>query len=272
MSDKKALLIGINYKNDQYNRLLGCINDTYLMRSILAKNFNVSVNNFTLMNDNFPIWSLFYPTYNNIIRQLNNFINDLNKNRTSCAYIFYSGHGYQLKDKNGDELDGYDEQIVPIDFRSKGFISDDLIFSILTRLNKRTKLYFIIDACHSGTITDLPFIYTNNRFIYNKRFKRSRKFRTIRNLIRDLNLKSNNIISIASSRDSQVSFDGFNTDKNQNNGVFMMAFYKLINEFGTKLSIRNFENNIKKYIDSYYKQITTISSSKQLNVNRTLLG
>jgi hypothetical protein len=272
MSDKKALLIGINYKNDDYNRLNGCINDTYLMRSILSDKFNVSMNNFTLMNDDFPNWSLSFPTYNNIIRQLNNFINDLNRNRTSFAYIFYSGHGYQLKDESGDELDGYDEQIVPVDFQSKGFISDDLIFSILSRLNKRTKLYFILDACHSGTITDLPFIYSNNRFIYNKTFKRNKRFRTVKNLISDLNNKSNNIISIASSKDYQYSIDGFNTDKNQYNGVFMMAFYKLINELGTKLSIRNFENNIKKYIHSSYGQITTITSSKQLNVNRILLG
>ncbi len=272
MSDKKALLIGITYKDDEFNRLYGCINDTYLMRTILSDKFNVSINNFTLMNDNFPNWSSFFPTYNNIVRQLNNFINELNINKTSFAYIFYSGHGYRLKDKNGDELDGYDEQIVPVDFRSKGFISDDLIFSILSKLNKKTKLYFILDACHSGTITDLPFIYSNNRFLYNKKFKRSRKFRTVKNIIRNLNLKSNNIISIASSKDNQYSIDGFNTDKNQYNGVFIMAFYKLINELGTKLSIKDFENNIKKYINSYYNQITTITSSKQLNINRILLG
>jgi hypothetical protein len=271
MSDKKALLIGITYKNDENNRLFGCINDTYLMRSILFDKFNVSMNNFTLMNDDFPNWSLFFPTYDNIIRQLNNFINEINKNNTSCAYIFYSGHGYQLRDKNGDELDGYDEQIVPVDFQNKGFISDDLIFSIISKLNKKTKLYFILDACHSGTITDLPFIYSNKNFIYNKNFKKSKKYRTVKNLINDLNLKSCNIVSIASSRDSQYSIDGFNTEKNQYNGVFIMAFYKLINEFGTKLSIKNFENNIKKFIHSSYKQITTLSSSKQLNVNNILL-
>lgn len=272
MSDKKALLIGITYKNDTNNRLYGCINDTYLMRSILSANFNVSINNFTLMNDDFNNKSLFYPSYDNIIRQIKNFVIDINKNKTSCAYIFYSGHGYRLRDNNGDEIDGYDEQIVPVDFQSKGFISDDLIFTILSGINKQTKLYFILDACHSGTITDLPFIYSNNRFIYNNRFKRSRKYRTIRSFIKDLNLKSCNIISIASSKDTQYSVDGFNIEKNQNNGVFIMGFEKLINQFGTNLSIKDFMLNIQKYIDSSYGQTTTLSSTKQLNINNEIFG
>jgi hypothetical protein len=270
MSDKKALLIGINYKDDPYNRLYGCINDTYMMRSLLNTNFNVQLNNITLMNDDHPISSNLYPTYDNMIKQLNDFINNLNKTKTSSAYIFFSGHGYQLKDTNGDEIDGYDEQIVPVDFQSKGFISDDFLFSIFLKLNRKTKLYFMSDACNSGTNIDLPFIFTNNRFIYNNKFRSSKRFRTVKDYIKTININSNNIISISSSRDEQYSIDGFNLEKNQNNGVFTMAFDKLIREHGVKLNFNDFLTNISKYIDNSYGQTTTITSTKQLNSKNTI--
>ena len=37
-----------------------------------------------------------------------------------------SGHGSQVKDRDGDEIDGYDEVILPRDFREKGIITDDV--------------------------------------------------------------------------------------------------------------------------------------------------
>jgi hypothetical protein len=265
MSDKKALLIGINYQTDPYNRLYGCINDTYLMRSILTTYLNVKNENITLINDDFPSDSLFYPTFNNMTTQITKFINDLNKNKTSCAYIFYSGHGYRLKDTNGDEVDGFDEQIVPVDFQSKGFISDDLLSSMFLKLNRKTKLYFISDACNSGTNIDLPFIFLNNKFVYNNKFQKTKRFKTVKDYIKNINLNNNNIISISSSKDEQYSIDGFNVEKNQNNGVFTMAFDKLIREYGIKLNFNDFLINIQKNIDNSYGQTTTITSTKQLN-------
>lgn len=43
-----------------------------------------------------------------------------------CRYFFhYSGHGGQVKDEDGDDEDGFDETIMPIDFTTKGQIIDD---------------------------------------------------------------------------------------------------------------------------------------------------
>lgn len=36
-----------------------------------------------------------------------------------------SGHGGQVKDKTGDEDDGYDECIYPVDFKRAGELVDD---------------------------------------------------------------------------------------------------------------------------------------------------
>jgi hypothetical protein len=43
----------------------------------------------------------------------------------------YVGHGGQTKDLDGDEEDGYDEVIYPVDFRTAGHIVDDEMHRIM---------------------------------------------------------------------------------------------------------------------------------------------
>jgi hypothetical protein len=45
-----------------------------------------------------------------------------------------SGHGAQTPDKDGDEKDGFDEVIFPIDFRKRGHILDDDMHALMVRL------------------------------------------------------------------------------------------------------------------------------------------
>jgi len=71
--------------------------------------------------------------------------------------LYYSGHGAQIDDLDGDEEDGLDETLVPYDTGVGGDIttnqlSDDEIAELLAPLADR-RLTMIIDACHSGTIT-----------------------------------------------------------------------------------------------------------------------
>lgn len=78
------------------------------------------------------------------------------------ADISYStGHGGQTKDLDGDEPDGYDEVIYPVDFRQVGHITDDEMHRIMVRpLAAGVRLTAIFDSCHSGTALDLPYIYS----------------------------------------------------------------------------------------------------------------
>ena len=67
--------------------------------------------------------------------------------------FYFSGHGYYLPDLNGDESDGYDETICPVEATTRsGMIRDDEIEALLRRLPGR-QITLIIDACHSGTVT-----------------------------------------------------------------------------------------------------------------------
>ncbi|HAP69441.1 MAG TPA: hypothetical protein DCR04_06905 [Flavobacteriales bacterium] len=89
------------------------------------------------------------------------------------VHLHYSGHGQQVADYNGDELDGYDEALVPLaapgrsKFKTKSgkdvvyagdaHLSDDELGAVLTRVRKSLgsegELLVTIDACHSGTAT-----------------------------------------------------------------------------------------------------------------------
>lgn len=76
----------------------------------------------------------------------------------------YSGHGSQQRNYTGDEADGYDETLCPLDFETQGMIVDDEINATIVRpLPAGVKLHAIIDACHSGTVLDLPYLCRMNR-------------------------------------------------------------------------------------------------------------
>lgn len=79
--------------------------------------------------------------------------------------IHYSGHGHQISDDDGDEIDGYDEVLVPYGAPAKmegGYdgskhLRDDdfgeLIGKLRAKVGPAGNVLVTIDACHSGTIT-----------------------------------------------------------------------------------------------------------------------
>lgn len=73
----------------------------------------------------------------------------------------YSGHGSQQPDYTGVEADGLNETLCPVDFKYAGEIIDDELNRLLVNpLPAGVKLHAIIDACHSGSVMDLPYTAT----------------------------------------------------------------------------------------------------------------
>ena len=74
------------------------------------------------------------------------------------AFLYFSGHGFQEPDRDGDEDDRLDETLIAVDARAQpdgvvsGAISDDEISALLGGMTGR-RVYAIVDACHSGTST-----------------------------------------------------------------------------------------------------------------------
>jgi hypothetical protein len=74
------------------------------------------------------------------------------------VFVHYSGHGGRVKDTSGDEADGFDETLIPVDFKRTGQILDDDVFKILVKpMPRDVNVTVLMDCCHSGTALDLPY-------------------------------------------------------------------------------------------------------------------
>jgi len=80
-----------------------------------------------------------------------------------ALFFHYSGHGGRTPDLDGDEMDGYDDVIYPVDYHQSGHIADDDLHDIMVKpLPPGCRLTAIFDSCHSGTVLDLAFIYDHH--------------------------------------------------------------------------------------------------------------
>jgi len=99
------------------------------------------------------------PTRENMLRAMQWLVSDVRPD--DSLFFHYSGHGGQTPDLDGDEDDGFDEVIFPMDHQQKGHIVDDLLHDLMVKpLPPGCRLTAIFDSCHSGTALDLPYIYS----------------------------------------------------------------------------------------------------------------
>ncbi|KAJ5084481.1 hypothetical protein NUU61_009060 [Penicillium alfredii] len=156
---RKALLIGVNYFG-QKGQLRGCINDVKNMSTYLNQNFGYAREDMVLLTDDQQN-PMSQPTKANILRAMHWLVKDAQPN--DSLFFHYSGHGGQTPDLDGDEDDGYDEVIYPVDFRAAGHIVDDEMHRIMVQsLRPGVRLTAIFDSCHSGSALDLPYIYSTS--------------------------------------------------------------------------------------------------------------
>lgn len=200
---KSALLIGLNYTGTPY-QLNGCINDVNNMRSILLSNGYLSENITSLVDTEQGR----VPNKQTILQELKTIITKSNTE----LFIYYSGHGSQVRDQNGDEQGGMDSVLVPSDFQINGFIIDDDLGKLIQQI--KCKCILLFDSCNSGTVCDLPFSFSylkNNMFSLKKN--------------KAVNISNPNIYMMSGCRDNQYS-----EDANVNGtygGAFTNAFLKL---------------------------------------------
>ncbi|TVU46782.1 hypothetical protein EJB05_06343, partial [Eragrostis curvula] len=155
--NKRAVLIGITYAGSRRGcgQLNGPINDVKCMRQVLCQKFGFpSECIITLSDDQKDPFRL--PTKDNI-RMAMHWLVQNNCYGDSLVFHF-SGMGAQVADCDGDEADGYDEAICPMDSFQRGPILDDEINEAIVRpLVPGAKLHAVVDACHSAGVLDLPF-------------------------------------------------------------------------------------------------------------------
>ena len=101
-------------------------------------------------------------TAQQIRKELAKFVSTCNSG--DIVYLHFSCHGQPVEDLNGDEKDGWDEALVPINAQKvykKGkyagenhIIDDELndyLRSLRTKVGTTGFVYVVIDACHAGS-------------------------------------------------------------------------------------------------------------------------
>mmetsp|Transcript_19165 Transcript_19165/g.22080 ORF Transcript_19165/g.22080 Transcript_19165/m.22080 type:complete len:340 (-) Transcript_19165:298-1317(-) len=152
---RRAVLIGINYVG-QSGELSGCHNDVFNVKDYLVNVLGFENRHITLLLDDGLNTS---PTRENITYAYRDLVN--RSAPGDVAFCHYSGHGGFVDDTSGDEEDGRDETLIPVDFQSAGQITDDELLKDLVHPMKAGVLTTcLMDCCHSGTVMDLPYRFT----------------------------------------------------------------------------------------------------------------
>jgi len=149
---RRAVLIGINYVGMK-GELSGCHNDVHNIKDYIMDVWGFREENMTILLDD---GQHKLPTRANILGAYNQLVEDSQPG--DVCFCHFSGHGGMLPDDNGDEDDGFDETLIPLDFKQTGQIRDDDLYKILVVPMKRgVTLTCLYDCCHSGTVLDLPY-------------------------------------------------------------------------------------------------------------------
>jgi len=149
---KRAVLIGINYVG-QSGELSGCHNDVLNIKDYIEDVHGFTEENMTILMDD-GLHS--DPTRANIMAAYTAVTEDSQPG--DVVFLHYSGHGGKLKDDSGDEADGYDETLVPLDYGQSGQIrDDDLLRYLVLKFQSGVFVTSLMDCCHSGTVLDLPY-------------------------------------------------------------------------------------------------------------------
>jgi hypothetical protein len=267
---KQALLVGINDYNG-FNDLQGCINDVTNVRSVLKTYFGYT-------NDDIRVITDSRATKVNILFRLNKMVKSA-ENGDSLIF-HYSGHGSQIRDREGDELkDHMDEIICPYDMNwEDGFITDDMLREILNKLKPGVKMEILLDSCHSGTGTRDIFPGAmagfesvdpvKSRFLTppvdiecrhqgdEDKMKPIKSFRTDKEIIL-------NHVLWAGCKDSQTSADAL-IDGNYN-GAFSYYFCKHVRESGGKISRADLYTRVKNSLRyNRYSQVPQLECKETL--------
>ena len=207
---KRAFLVGISHYDTaltgyQWNNING-VEDVKLLSPILKRQgFSL----ITLLDE--------HTTFANITRQFSQFINCTKKG--DIVYLHFSTHGQPIEDLNGDEEDGWDESIVPIDaykiykkgvYEGKKHLLDDQLNLYVKKLREKIGpkgfLYVVIDACHAGTSSranDDAIRGTHVGFTYNNKiFKPSTSKKSHYRV--EASTKLSNVLFIEACRSDQV--------------------------------------------------------------------
>lgn len=146
---KKALFVGINYFAHPKAKLEGCVEDVKNVQNYIVQHHGFQPANIKTLTDEAGSGNEL-PTRTNILNSMKWLAEGAKAG--DSLFFHYSGHGGTFRDLDGDEVDGYDETILPCDFEeSKQILDDDIHALLVAPLPVGVRLTAVMDSCHSGS-------------------------------------------------------------------------------------------------------------------------
>ena len=160
------------------------------------------------------------------------------------SFIFYySGHGYHIKDVNGDEPDGEDEALVLSDGEKNELFLDDALFGYLNAI--KAKKMVVLDSCHSGTAFKAFKNRPKAKSIVDSQVSgvmKTRAFRPQQSKI------TGEYIVFSAAKDKEESLD------TKDGGLFTNTFLEQFRKDGTSKELMNIRQNMENSILKYCKK------------------
>lgn len=210
------------------------------------------------------------------------------------VYLYFSGHGLQVKDQDGDEEDGLDEALSTYDIEAgdgdwTNVILDDEIDAMLAKLKDRA-VSIVIDACHSGTISrslsaQVGDVMESARFLPRPRAKpvdelKTRGLRIDQAIVdKPAVVKQGGVEAWSAASSYQVAWDDTRLPPEERHGVFTLSY---VDGHETAASDSNGNGIVSnaELLDYVMKQSQAYCAAQdqcqgldpQLEVNHALLG
>ena len=143
----RALLFGLNYEGTA-SELHGCVQDVVDIGGYIERTLHMPTKVCT---------DAASTTAMAIVQGMYELALQSHSESLDFVWIHYSGHGAGVVDRSGDERDGRDECLVPSDYATAGLIPDDVLERLFRYFNPKTRVVFVCDACHSGTMCDVKY-------------------------------------------------------------------------------------------------------------------
>ena len=251
---KRAFLVGISHYDTaltgyQWNNINGVEDINLLNPTLKNQGFNTTV----LLDEQ--------ATFDNIVNQITQFTNKTKKG--DVVYLHFSTHGQPVEDLNGDEVDGWDESIIPIDaykiykkdvYEGQKHLTDDLLNKYVKKLREKIGpngfLYVVIDACHAGTSSranDETVRGTHVGFTHNNKvFKPSTTKKSHYRI--EASARQSNVLFIEACRPDQV-----NTEIKVDGKRFGPLSYNI----AQTLSVLKLTTNAREFVESLKHSLMT---------------
>lgn len=177
-------------------------------------------------------------------------------------FFHYSGHGSYVFDTSGDEADGRDECLCPVDYNTAGFIVDDDLRKVLIDLlPEGAQLRVILDACHTHTCLDQRYTYTTASSLLGKDTK------VVVSEDKKAALTKADVVCWSGCLDSQTSADAF--INGSYNGALTATFLEILRDKAQSRKYHSLFDRLTRTLqERRYTQKAQLTSGKLLDMDK----